>query len=636
MIKSKEEYLNIVNKLNDYTYYYDLGIPKISDKDWDSLYYEVVEFENEHDFIAENSPTSNIIYEVKSSLNKVKHSHKMLSLSKTKDIDDVKNFISDNDAIVMAKMDGLTCSLTYDNGKLVLAETRGNGEIGEDITHNAKVIKSIPKELDYTGHLVVDGEIICKYDDFKKFADEYKNPRNFASGSIRLLDSKICSKRKLTFVAWDLIESNMEFKTLSEKLDWLNKYFITVPYFKDNIFDTENIRDHCKKLSYPIDGLVYKFDNIEKYESLGNDNHHPHGSLAFKFFDEEYETTLTNIIWSQGRTGALTPIATFKPVDIDGTTVQKASLHNVSILKKTLGSKPYLGQKIIVYKANQIIPQIKSAKIKTDVTSYFEIPKICPSCGQPTIIKKDNDTEKLVCSSSSCNFRFKNHILHFINKNNFDIEALSDKTVEKLINLGWIKSEEDIFKLKDHYDEWITLDGFKEKSVNKILTNIENSKTIELYRVISAIGIPNVEKQTAKEITKTFKTFDEFISAVESKFDFSSLNNIGQVTSNDILQFDYTNITKVLPYLNIVVTEEETTSQKLSGMSFCITGKLSKKRDDIVKIIEKNGGKIASVSKNLTYLINNDKNSTSSKNKKAKELNIQIISEQEFEKLLED
>ena len=635
MIKNKEEYLNIVNKLNEYTYYYDLGIPKISDKDWDSLYYEVVEFENKTGFIAENSPTNNIIYEVKSSLKKVKHSHKMLSLSKTKDIDDVKQFISNNDAIVMAKMDGLTCSLTYDNGKLILAETRGNGEIGEDITHNAKVIKSIPKELDYTGHLVVDGEIICKYDDFEEFADEYKNPRNFASGSIRLLDSKICSKRKLTFVAWDLIESDIDFKTLNEKLEWLTKYFIAVPYFKDNIFDTKNIREYCKELSYPIDGLVYKFDNIEKYESLGNDNHHPHGGLAFKFYDEEYDTTLTDIIWSQGRTGALTPIAKFKPIDIDGTTVQKASLHNISILKKTLG-KPYIGQKIKVFKANQIIPQIKSAEIDNNLSSYLEIPKTCPVCGQLTKIKKDHNTEILVCSNSSCGHRFKNHILHFINKNNFDIEALSDKTVEKLINLGWIKSEEDIFKLKDHYDEWITLDGFKEKSVNKILTNIENSKTIELYRVISAIGISNVEKQTAKEITKTFKSFDEFISAVESKFDFSSLNNIGQVTSNDILQFDYTNITKVLPYLNIIVTEKETASQKLSGMSFCITGKLSKKRDDIVEIIEKNGGKIASVSKNLTYLINNDKNSTSSKNKKAKELNIQIISEQEFEKLLED
>ena len=364
---SAEDYLGHIKCLNEWTKAYDEGHPMVSDKQWDDWYFEVQEYEmNYPNYIQPNSPTQVIHFEEVSELKKVKHNHPMLSLNKTKDIEEVKSFQGDKDCIVMAKMDGLTCSLHYEGGKLVSAETRGNGEVGEDILHNALIIPSIPKKIKYKDSITVDGEIICTYENFENWADKYKNPRNFAAGSIRLLDSRECRKRGLTFVAWDIIEPKDTlhlFRTLGEKLNCLHIYgFEVVPnlYCNYNDFETilDFIRERAEERSYPIDGVVIKYNRVDEYEAAGRTDHHFKGGLAYKFYDETYETKLKWIEWSMGRTGVLTPVAIFEPIDIDGSTIERASLHNVSVMREMLGDCAYIGQKLKVAKMNMIIPQI--------------------------------------------------------------------------------------------------------------------------------------------------------------------------------------------------------------------------------------------------------------------------------------
>ena len=362
----------LVDKLNYYTKLYDEGHPAISDKEWDDMYFKLQDLENFYGVYLSDSPTQNVNYQVVNKLNKVKHNHPMLSLDKTKSIDVIKSFLGNKDFICMAKMDGLTCSLRYLDGKLVSAETRGNGIEGEDILHNALQVKNIPNKINYKEELIIDGEIICTYNDFKNFEKEYKNPRNFASGSIRLLDSKESSMRNLTFIAWDIIKGLDEKKLLtgydrlSNKLLEADELGFTIVPFEINLpeYETiEQIMEIVKKSSsiYPIDGLVFKYDNCDEYIAAGKTDHHFKGGLAYKFYDEEYETVLQNIEWTMGRTGVLTPVAIFEPIDIDGTEVSRANLFNVSVMLDTLG-QPYVGQKIWVIKSNQIIPQIIRAE----------------------------------------------------------------------------------------------------------------------------------------------------------------------------------------------------------------------------------------------------------------------------------
>ena len=362
----------LVDKLNYYTKYYDMGQSLISDKEWDDMYFELQDLESFFGVYLSDSPTQKVNYQVVNKLNKVKHNHPMLSLDKTKSIDKVKSFLGNRDFICMAKMDGLTCSLRYLDGKLVSAETRGDGIEGEDILHNALQVKNIPKRINYKEELVIDGEIICTYNDFKNFEKEYKNPRNFASGSIRLLDSKESSMRNLTFIAWDIIKGLDEKKLLtgydrlSNKLLEADELGFTIVPFEINLpeYETiEQIMEIVKKSSsiYPIDGLVFKYDNCDEYAEMGRTDHHFKGGIAIKFYDEEYETTLQDIEWTMGRTGVLTPVAIFEPIDIDGTEVSRANLFNVSVMLDTLG-QPYVGQKIWVIKSNQIIPQIIRAE----------------------------------------------------------------------------------------------------------------------------------------------------------------------------------------------------------------------------------------------------------------------------------
>ena len=356
------EYLELIETLNHHTKLYDEGRPEISDAAWDDMYFRVQAYEKETGTIAPNSPTNFISYGVVSELKKVTHNHPMLSLAKTKNLDDVKKWSNGEKLVAMAKMDGLTCSLCYENGKLVSAETRGNGKIGEDVTHNAKVIASIPKKINNPHRFVIDGEVICKYDDFEEFADAFKNPRNFASGSIRQLDSSICAQRKLTFVAWDVIEGLEDVDTLSAKLAWLETNgFVTVPYWTSNIYDVDMMLTYCVKMSYPIDGIVYKIDNVESYLSRGYDEHDFAGGIAYKTYNPDFETELVDIDWQVGKTGAITPVAVFKPVIIDGATITRASMHNLSIMNQLLGDKPHVGQRILVYRSNMVIPQVRRA-----------------------------------------------------------------------------------------------------------------------------------------------------------------------------------------------------------------------------------------------------------------------------------
>ena len=632
----------LVEKLNYYTKLYDEGRPEISDKEWDDMYFELQKIERESGIYLEDSPTQRINFQVVNKLNKVEHNHPMLSLDKTKDINEIQKFIYYNDYIAMAKMDGLTCSLKYVNGKLVSAETRGNGFIGEDILHNALQVKNIPKRINFQDELIVDGEIICTYENFKEFESEYKNPRNFASGSIRLLDSKESSMRRLSFIAWDCISGLEEVEKLSTKLLKLNVLgFTVVPFMAGeySIDDTiSTIQSIAQEAGYPIDGIVYKYDIISEYEAAGKTDHHFKGGLAYKFYDEEYETILRDVEWTMGRTGVLTPVALLEPINIDGSEVSRASLHNISVMDE-LGIR-YQDTKVMVYKANMIIPQIsKALPYEGEIASLINIPAICPICGEPTIIKGENGVRVLYCSNPSCEGKLINRLDHFFGKKGLDAKGLSKATFEKLIDWGWIENIKDVFKLKEHKKEWEKMQGFGEKSVEKILQAIEDCKSCSLDAIISAAGIPLIGKTVGKDLSKRFGSYSEFREAVESGFDFTSFGGYGWEMHKAISDFDYSELDYIVDnYLQIKENIKEDNELKLKGLTFCVTGKVHiwKNRDSLSAFIESLGGKVTgSVSKNTNYLINNDINSTSAKNKKAQELDIPILSEEDFKKIFD-
>ena len=647
MIKDKLEYLSAIKKLNKWTEAYDNGYPEVSDKEWDDLYFEVKEFEK-NNTAAKDSPSQTISYQVVNSLKKVTHSHPMLSLDKTKDINNLKSFIGNHDYILMAKMDGLTCSLTYQNGQLVLAETRGNGIVGEDITHNANVIPSIPKSIPALakyGEVVIDGEIICTYSNFESFSTEYKNPRNFAAGSIRLLDSQECEKRKLTFVAWDVIKG-LDEKRLSEKLSFLNiaTTFKVVPFLTNN--NTEELEEDINYLkrqcenfySYPIDGMVVKYNKIDEYNAAGRTDHHFKGGLAYKFYDETYETEVKDIEWTMGRTGQLTPVLIYNDIDIDGTVCNRASLHNISIMHQLMG-EAYPGQRVFIYKANQIIPQVESAQINNpNKVPSINIPTECPYCGEPTTIKQENESKVLYCTNPNCSGKIINKLDHFCGKKGLDIKGISKATLEKLIDWNWVSCFKDIYRLQEHKKEWSVKEGFGEKSVQNILDSIEKSRNNDLWRIIAAAGIPNVGSVAAKQLANYFKTYAKFRSAVEEDFDFTELPDFGEVTAETLLNFDYAEIDDVVFYAIHCLPVEEQSSNALEGISFCITGKLNnfKNRNELKEKISSLGGKVTdSVSSKTNYLINNDIESNSSKNKAAKALHIPIITEEDFLDMIE-
>ena len=645
----------LVQYLNECTKAYDEGNPKITDEEWDNKYFELQALEKETGLILSNSPTQTISYEVVNALEKSTHNHPMLSLEKTKSTAEVKSFIGNQTFVAMCKMDGLTCSLSYRNGELVAAETRGNGLIGENVLHNVRTLPSVPHKIPYTGDLDIDGEIVCTYSNFHPFSAEYKNPRNFAAGSIRLLDAKECASRNLTFVVWDVLtqmhfDSGIEYR-LDQKLEYLRPFgFTIVPYigavsgitcsekqYDDFIYE---IQLQAKENGYPIDGAVFKFADCAYGRSLGSTTHHFKNALAYKFYDETCWSTLLDIEWTMGRTGVLTPVAIFEPIDMDGSTVERASLHNVSVMTDLFGPfGPFKGAEVEVFKANMIIPQIKSVKDAPCMYAEYQItiPKVCPVCGGEAAIKEGIDSLNLVCLESNCPGKLINRLDHFCGKKGLDIKGISKATLEKLIDWGWLNDYTGIFELSRFKDEWVQKPGFGIKSVEKVLNAISAGATCELHQFIAALGIPLIGSTASKELSKHFQTWDEFVVAAEGGYPFYQLPNFGGEMHNSIVSFNYAEA-KLLAehYINFNYAKEESTpaaGADLSGKVFVITGKLThfKNRDEIKARIEALGGKVTgSVSKNTHYLINNDVNSTSSKNATAKSLGIPILSEDDF------
>lgn len=650
-----EKIKKLVERLNYHCdLYYNKQSPEISDYEYDCMFDELSRLEKETGIIMSNSPTQTVGHEVCSKLEKVIHSHPMLSLDKTKNINDLKRFISDKMCCLMCKMDGLTILLTYEDGNLVQAETRGNGEVGEIVTHNAAVFENIPLHIDYPGHLEIEGEAIITYDDFKKINDKildedkkYKNPRNLVSGSVRQLDNEIASQRYIKFVAWKIPKGMDDKPTMYERFcEAYNLGFNIVPCIavsenNDISGSIDQLKKYAEELGYPIDGMVITYDDIKYGESLGMTGHHPKHSLAFKFYDEEAETVLRDIEWGMGKTGQLTPVAVFDPVEIDGTTVERASLHNISIMKDLELS---YGDTITVYKANQIIPQIME-NIDRSLSDIYTPPLKCPICLHDTKIVKENETEVLVCTNDRCKGKLLGIISHAVSKNALNIDGLSEATIEKFINLGWIKSINDIYHLSEHKYDMVQLNGFGGTSVKKLLESIEKSRNTTLERFIYSLSIPLVGRSASKTISKYFNgDINKFMEAWKCGYGFfwNKLDDFGVSMHNSMARFyldNYSDINLLLNEFTFEETSDSNISKKLKGKIFVITGSLNQfsNRDEVKNKIESLGGKVSgSISSKTSYLVNNDINSTSSKNKKAKQLNIPIITEYELINMLNE
>ena len=644
-----KELTHLLNEASDA--YYNTSDTIMSDKEFDDLLDELRSLEESTGFIMATSPTQNVGYEVKSKLNKVKHNHPMLSLDKTKSVDDIIKFLGDQDGICMAKMDGLTCSLRYVNGELVSAETRGNGEIGEDILHCAKTIKNIPLKIECLDELIVDGEVIISYDDFEKINSElpddkkYKNPRNLASGSIRQLDSSIAAQRNMRFIAWKLIkglEDNSFFERwcFMETLGFETTPLCTIPNVHPITSERiasciELIKQESKTLNFPIDGCVFGYDNVAYGESLGATGHHLRSQLAFKFYDELYPTRLQYVDWTMGKTGILTPTAVFDSVEIDGTDVQRASLHNISIIKN-LGLTN--GCTVNVFKANQIVPQIDSCE--NDGNGEIEIPTVCPICGGMTAINKDNESEVLICTTPSCSGKLLAKFVHFVSRKCMNIEGLSEATLEKLISLGYINDFKSIYGLSNYYDQLIKLDGFGAKSVEKLLLSIEKSRNVKLENFIAALGIPNIGLSAAKTIVEHFDhDLGLIIDAVYCAYDFTQLDDFGEVMANNFMAYmrkHFDEVCELAVEMNFIVSEKKVaTDNSLEGLKFCITGSFSQPREVLKEKLEARGANfISSVRKNLDVLFVGDK--AGSKLTKAQQLGIKIVYETDLIKILGD
>lgn len=643
----------LIDFLNYHTYLYDSGKPVISDKDWDDKLFELQKLEEETGIYYPDSPSVSVPFVQVSELKKVTHNHPMLSLPKSKDL---SVFDPNKGYIAMPKMDGLTCSLRYVNGTLVSAETRGDGYIGEDVLHNILAIKNVPGYIGYKDELIIDGEVICKYQDFAPFADQYKNPRNFAAGSIRLLSNQESANRNLSFVAWDIIKGFEEEKSLKNRLGLIsNLGFESVFNVELGPTDPEMVIQIIQSIAhhngYPIDGVVLKIDDYDKRMAEEGTSHHLGGAIAFKFYDEEYVSYMKGIDWTMGRTGDLTPVAVFEPIDMDGSTVERASLHNISIMKELFNDDmPFVGQEVKVFKANMIIPQIASAqKIDPEFNHYIdlpfiEIPEVCPVCGGTTTIRENNDSQFLYCTSPTCPGKLINRLDHFCGKKGLDIKGLSKATLTKLIDWGWVENINDLPKLVEHKAEWIKKPGFGEKSVQNILTAIETAvANIDFIKFISALGIPLVGMTVAKEIAKHEKSYTSFREDVKNRVAFSDWNGFGPEIEKALWNYDYTDADIFYSNCNVqeVETEEESAAepQIFTDKTFVITGKLNgfKNRNELKEILESYGAKVTdSVTKKTSYLINNDLESANSKNVAGKRLGIPIITEAELFAMMDE
>ena len=642
-----KELVEILNKAAK-SYYVD-AVEIMPNIEYDKLYDELVKLEKETNVILSNSPTQNVGYETASELPKKAHESPMLSLDKTKSVTELEDWLGDNEALLSWKMDGLTIVLTYRGGELVEAVTRGNGIIGEVITNNAKNFQNVPLKIEYKGELILRGEAVIKYSDFKRINEsisdadaKYKNPRNLCSGSVRQLNPAVTRERMVYFNVFNVVKAdNIDFENSKAKqFEWAkNEGFDVVEYkFTNKASLANDIADFESRIAdndIPSDGLVLLLDDIALGERLGSTAKFPRNAMAFKWSDERQTTKLKYIEWSPSRTGLINPVAVFEPVELEGTTVSRASLHNVSIFEELMLG---VGDEISVYKANMIIPQVYENLTKSNTE---KVPKICPACGKDTTIKKDNESKVLLCTNPDCQVKHIKQYALMASRDALNIDGLSESTLEKFLSKGFIKSDSDLFHLDKFKDEIINMDGFGKRSYEKLIAALDEAKNTTVSRFLYSLGIAGIGSANAKMIAKYFDNdIDRIISA--SKDDLLEIEGIGEVLANSIADFfkSEKNIENVESLRKILKFEKEESGggDKLSGKVCVITGSLQhfSNRNELKELIEKNGGKVSgSVSSKTNYLINNDTASNSSKNKKAKELGVEIISEEDFLKLLE-
>ena len=642
-----KELVEILNKAAK-SYYVD-AVEIMPNIEYDKLYDELVKLEKETNVVLSNSPTQNVGYETASELPKKAHESPMLSLDKTKSVTELEDWLGDNEALLSWKMDGLTIVLTYRGGELVEAVTRGNGIIGEVITNNAKNFQNVPLKIEYKGELILRGEAVIKYSDFKIINEsisdadaKYKNPRNLCSGSVRQLNPAVTRERKVYFNVFNVVKAdNIDFENSKTKqFEWAkNEGFDVVEYkFTNRESLANDIADFESRIAdndIPSDGLVLLLDDIALGERLGSTAKFPRNAMAFKWSDERQTTKLKYIEWSPSRTGLINPVAVFEPVELEGTTVSRASLHNVSIFEELMLG---VGDEISVYKANMIIPQVYENLTKSNTE---KVPKICPACGRDTTIKKDNESKVLLCTNPDCQIKHIKQYALMASRDALNIDGLSESTLEKFLSKGFIKSDSDLFHLDKFKDEIINMDGFGKRSYEKLIAALDEAKNTTVSRFLYSLGIAGIGSANAKMIAKYFDNdIDRIIST--SKDDLLEIEGIGEVLANSIADFfkSEKNIENVESLRKILKFEKEESGggDKLSGKVCVITGSLQhfSNRNELKELIEKNGGKVSgSVSSKTNYLINNDTASNSSKNKKAKELGVEIISEEDFLKLLE-
>ena len=642
-----KELVEILNKAAK-SYYVD-AVEIMPNIEYDKLYDELVKLEKETNVVLSNSPTQNVGYETASELPKKAHESPMLSLDKTKSVTELEDWLGDNEALLSWKMDGLTIVLTYRGGELVEAVTRGNGIIGEVITNNAKNFQNVPLKIEYKGELILRGEAVIKYSDFKRINEsisdadaKYKNPRNLCSGSVRQLNPAVTRERKVYFNVFNVVKADdIDFENSKAKqFEWAkNEGFDVVEYkFTNRASLANDIADFESRIAdndIPSDGLVLLLDDIALGERLGSTAKFPRNAMAFKWSDERQTTKLKYIEWSPSRTGLINPVAVFEPVELEGTTVSRASLHNVSIFEELMLG---VGDEISVYKANMIIPQVYENLTKSNTE---KVPKICPACGKDTTIKKDNESKVLLCTNPDCQVKHIKQYALMASRDALNIDGLSESTLEKFLSKGFIKSDSDLFHLDKFKDEIINMDGFGKRSYEKLIAALDEAKNTTVSRFLYSLGISGIGSANAKMIAKYFDNdIDRIISA--SKDDLLEIEGIGEVLANSIADFfkSEKNIENVESLRKILKFEKEESGggDKLSGKVCVITGSLQhfSNRNELKELIEKNGGKVSgSVSSKTNYLINNDTASNSSKNKKAKELGVEIISEEDFLKLLE-
>lgn len=656
----------LVNLLNKASYeYYNTGYPIMEDSEFDNLLDELQRLEAETGMILKDSPTINAGSKVAKEQKKITHEHPMLSLGKIHTIGEIKKFLNGKPGVASIKLDGLTVSATYINGKLTRLETRGNGEVGVDIMIHKNSIKGLPKTIEHNGKYVIDGECIITYNDFKAINDtlpdneKFSNPRNMASGSLNLLDSNISATRGLTFLVWKVVEDTDYFRnSMKTNFETANDLgFLITPYtVLYHYNDSNTLEDmlnqkkaQAKYYGYPMDGVVFSYDDIEYGESLGKTGHHFNHSIAYKFADEIYTTYMKDIEWTMGKTGVLTPTAVFEPVDICGTIVERASMHNVSVMYEILNGGSFVGQKIDVFKANMIIPQIVLGSGQANPPKgaiMIPIAEKCPMCGALTEIRmSDGGVKNLVCTNPNCKGKLLGKFSHFVSKNAMNIEGLSEATLEKFINLGWIESFIDIYYLEDYKDQICKLEGFGKKSVEKLLKSIEKSRNTTLDRFLYSMSIPLIGRTASRAIDNYCKgNIDTFTFIMENtSLEFAQIDGIGVAATTSLDDWWYENRELFHDLLNSVINiveksyEGEKNITKLDGKTFVITGSLEhyKNRNELVSIIEHLGGKVSgSVSAKTSFLLNNDIESNSSKNKKAKSLGVPIISEKDFIKMI--